>query len=142
MFFLFINKTIRLSNLKTRTAINAKMLGFVICVEAIVYLLLDILHDCTFKSKSVMSWSSRKKKEGIFCTVYFARRNFFNIRVLSQCIVYWIHFQNMHIFTYQKTLLHTLFCLFLKSCIFKSNKPIILEEFFINYWRSGSVTCL
>ena len=39
---------------------------------------------------------------------------FFNICVLSQCIVYWIHFQNVHTFTYQKTLLHTLFCLFLK----------------------------
>ena len=26
----------------------------------------------------------------------------------------WIHFQNIHTFTYQKTLLHTLFCLFLK----------------------------
>ena len=23
------------------------------------------------KSKTVMSWSSRKKKEGIFCTIYF-----------------------------------------------------------------------
>ena len=27
---------------------NAKILEFVICVEAIVYSLLDILHDCTF----------------------------------------------------------------------------------------------
>ena len=26
-----------------------------------------------------------------------------------------MHFQNIHTFTYQKTLLHTLFCLFLKS---------------------------
>ena len=29
--------------------------------------------------------------------------------------MYWIHFQNMSSFTYQKTLLHTLFRLFLKS---------------------------
>ena len=29
---------------------NAKMSGFVICAEAIVYLLLDILHDYTFIS--------------------------------------------------------------------------------------------
>ena len=28
---------------------NAKISGFVICVEAIVYLVLDNLHDCTFK---------------------------------------------------------------------------------------------
>ena len=62
-----------------------------------------------------MRWRSRKKKEGIFCTVYFVRRKFFNICVLSHCIVYWIQFQNMHSFTYQETLIHTLFCLFLKS---------------------------
>ena len=33
--------------------------------------------NCECKSKTVMSWSSRKKKECIFCNVYFARRNFF-----------------------------------------------------------------
>ena len=37
------------------------------------------------KSKIVMSWSSQKKKEDIFCTVYFAREIFC---VLSQCMVY------------------------------------------------------
>ena len=47
-FFLFINKTLRLDNLKTKTAMNAKVLVFVICVEAIKYLLLYNLHDCTF----------------------------------------------------------------------------------------------
>ena len=62
-----------------------------------------------------MSWSSRKKKDGIFCTVYFVRKFFFNICVLFRCVVYWIHFQNIHAFTYQKTLLSTLFCLFLES---------------------------
>ena len=49
-----------------------------------------------------MSWRSRKKKEDIFCTVYFFWRKFFNIYVLSQCIVYWIHFQSVHTFTYWK----------------------------------------
>ena len=62
-----------------------------------------------------MSWGSRKENEGSFCTVYFVLKKFFNICVLSQCILYWIHFQNTHTFTYQKTLLHALFCLFLKS---------------------------
>ena len=56
-----------------------------------------------------------RKKEGIFCTVYFVRRKFCNICVSSHCIVYWIKFQNIHSFTYQETLIHTLFCLFLKS---------------------------
>ena len=55
-----------------------------------------------------------KKRE--FCPVYSDLKGFFNIFVLSQCIVYWINFQNIHTFTYQKTLLlHTLFCLFFKS---------------------------
>ena len=37
-----------LNNLKTKTAMNAKISVFVICVEAIIYLLLYNLHDCTF----------------------------------------------------------------------------------------------
>ena len=45
----FLHKTVRLNNLKSRTAINAKISVFVICVEAIIYLLLYNLHDCTFK---------------------------------------------------------------------------------------------
>ena len=47
--FLFINKNLRLNNLKTKTAIDAKILVFVICVEAIIYLLLYNLHDCNFE---------------------------------------------------------------------------------------------
>ena len=62
-----------------------------------------------------MSWSSRRIKEGIFFTVYLSERNFFKICDLSQCIVYWIQFPNLHTFTYQKTLLHIHFRLFLKS---------------------------
>ena len=34
-------------------------------------LLLELLQELQIKSKTVMSWSSRKKKKGIFCTVYF-----------------------------------------------------------------------
>ena len=41
--------------------------------------------------------------------------NFFNICVLSQCILYWINFQNIYTLTYQNELLRTFFCLFLKS---------------------------
>ena len=48
MFFLFINKTWQLNNLKIRIAINAKISVFSICVEATIYLLYN-LHDCTFK---------------------------------------------------------------------------------------------
>ena len=48
--FYFINKTLRRNNLKTRTTMNAKISLFVICIEAIIYLLLYDLHDCTFKT--------------------------------------------------------------------------------------------
>ena len=49
LYFLFINKTLRLNNLKPRTAMDAKISVFVVGVEAIIYLLLYNLHDCTFK---------------------------------------------------------------------------------------------
>ena len=50
--------------------------------------------------------------------------NISNICVLSQCIVYWIHLQNIHTFTYQKTLVHKLLLLVFKNveslhCILK-----------------------
>ena len=63
--------------------------------------------NCKLKVKLWWDGACKRKKEGIFCTIYFVWRKFFNISVLSQCIVYWIHFQNIHTFTYQKTLLHT-----------------------------------
>ena len=42
--FLFINKTLRLNNLKTKTAMNAKISAF----EVIIYLILYNMHDCIF----------------------------------------------------------------------------------------------
>ena len=45
-----------------------------------------------------------------------------------QFIVYWLYFQNIQFFTYQKTLLQTLFCLFLKLLkVFSSSLKL---EFF------------
>ena len=48
--FFIINKSLQLNNLKIRAAMNAKTSDFVICIEAIIYLLLYNLHDCTFKN--------------------------------------------------------------------------------------------
>ena len=48
LLFLFINKILRLNNLKTETDINAKTWVFVIWFEVIIYLLLHNLHDCNF----------------------------------------------------------------------------------------------
>ena len=40
LYFLFINKTLRLNNLKTRATMNAEISVFVSYVEAVIYLLL------------------------------------------------------------------------------------------------------
>ena len=50
--FLFVNKSLPLNNFKTRTDINAKISVFIVCLEAIIYLLLYNLHDCTFNFDS------------------------------------------------------------------------------------------
>ena len=76
--------------------------------------------SCKNRKLKVKLWrvgarEKKKKNRAFFVPFIFSKGSFFNICVLSRCIVYWIHFQNEQIFTYQKTLLHTLFCLFLKS---------------------------
>ena len=58
---------------------------------------------------------TREKKGAFLVPFVLSEGNSFNICALSQCIVYWIMFRNIPTFTYQKTLFHTLFCLFLKS---------------------------
>ena len=50
--------------------------------------------ESQIKSKSVMSWSSRRKKEGIFLIFVLPEGFFLNMCVISKCTVYWIHFQN------------------------------------------------
>ena len=55
MSFLFVNKTLRLNNWKTRTTVSAKTSVFVICAEAIIYLLLHNLHGCSLKATHEMT---------------------------------------------------------------------------------------
>ena len=54
-----MNKTLRLNNLKTRTDMNAKTSVFVVCVEAIIYLLLNNLCGCTFKDPTCIHRSRK-----------------------------------------------------------------------------------
>ena len=49
-----------------------------------------------------------RKTRTIFCTVYFVIF-LYRLFVLFQYIEYWIHFQNIDTFAYQKTLFQTLF---------------------------------
>ena len=52
-----------------------------------------------------------KEKQEHFVTFILAEGNFFNICVLSQCIVYLIIFQKIYTFTYQKLyFIHFFFC--------------------------------
>ena len=70
----------------------------------------------TYKNPKVKVklWVRAREKKDIFYTVYFVRRKLFNICVLSQYIVYWIYFQNIHTFTYHKHYFIHFRCLFLK----------------------------
>ena len=78
-------------------------------------LVVQLIKELQIKSTSVMNWSSRKRKESIFCTIYFVRRKFF----LNLCFISIYSVLNtLSEYTYfymSKILLHTLFCLFLKS---------------------------
>ena len=69
-----------------------------------INVVLQLIQESRIKGKTGVSWSSRKKKEWIFCNVCLVWKIFF-ICILSQCIVYWIKFQNIYMFTYQQTLL-------------------------------------
>ena len=56
-----------------------------------------------------------KEKRGHFLYRLFCLRRIFLTFMFYLNVVFWIHFQNIHTFTYQKLVLHTLFGLFLKS---------------------------
>ena len=67
-----MNKTLWLSNLKTRTAMNAKTTVFAICVEVIIYWLFYNLHDCTFI---------------VFMSMRSLRRFFVNFEQITQLVL-------------------------------------------------------
>ena len=83
-----------------------------------------------------MSWSSKSEKEWIFCNFYFVRRKSYVTFVLSQCIVYWINVQSIHIFTYESTVLYTFFPLFLNFW-----KPIVYLREAWPEARDGRLIC-
>ena len=78
------------------------------------------------KLKVKLLWAGAREKERTYFLyrLFFLKEFFFKICVLSQCILYWIHFQNIHTITHQKTLLYTLLLLAFKiieglQCILK-----------------------
>ena len=60
------------------------------------------------KLKVKLWWvgARERKKRAFFVPFILSEGIFFNICVLSQCIVYWIHFQNTYIFPYFLHFLH------------------------------------
>ena len=84
-------------------------------LERRIYLYFSSYKSRKLKVKLWWAGARKRKKRAYFVPFNLSEGNMFNICVLPQCIVYWIHFQNIHTFTNQKTLLHTLFCMFLKS---------------------------
>ena len=61
------------------------------------------------KLKVKLWWvgARERQKRAFLYRFFLPKGNFFKICFLSQCIVYWTCFQNIHTFAYQKTLLHT-----------------------------------
>ena len=51
-------------------------------------LALQLIKESQIKSKTVMSWSSGRKKRRFFVPFIFTEERFFNISVLSECTVY------------------------------------------------------
>ena len=70
--------------------------------------------NCKLKVKLWWAETHKRKKRVFFVTFILTEGNFFNICVLSHCLVYWIYFKNINTFTYQKTLLHPLLLLVFK----------------------------
>ena len=76
-----------------------------------------VLQNKNRKLRVKLWWVGAREriKRAYFAPFISFEGTFLNICVLSQCIVYWIHFQNIHIFTYQKTYFIHFCCLLLKS---------------------------
>ena len=93
----------------------------------------SLYKNCKLKLKLCVGARERKNR-AFFIPFILSEDNFFKICVLSQCIVYSIHFENIHAFTYQKTLLHTL--LLLVSEIAESLQCIFISKRLLNFFKN------
>ena len=76
-------------------------------------LLLQLIQELQNKSKAVVSWSSLKKKRAFLYRLFCPEKIFLTL-CLSQCIVYWIHFQNIQYFYISKNITSYTFLLVVK----------------------------
>ena len=80
---IWLNKNINFNKMETESKMENPSHSF-----REINLVLQLIQKSQIKSKTAMSWSSRKKKEGIFVPFILSEGNFFKICDLSQCIVY------------------------------------------------------
>ena len=70
---------------------NAEILVFVICVEAIIYLLLYNLHDCTFNMVDYIykcsKWSVSSHKCALYSTMVSGLSDVFIVQFLRYSII-------------------------------------------------------
>ena len=85
-----------------------------------------------------MSWSSRKKKQDVFCTVYFVQRNFFNICIYLNVQRIEQTFRIYIVLHIKKHYFNTPFCLFLKL----SKAFSVSLEYFFREVLSYAKLCL
>ena len=93
------------------------------------------------KLKVKLWWvgARESEKRAFFVPFILSKGNFFKICTLSQCIAYWIHFQNVHTFTYQKSF-YTFLLVFqiieslhfiLKKIFFHISPPVAVSGWFL-----------
>ena len=70
--------------------------------------------NCKLKVKLCWVGARERRKRAIFVLHTLWEGNYVNIFVSTQCLAYWIHFQNIHTFVYQKAFLHILLLLVLR----------------------------
>ena len=70
--FIFLNKHINFNKSET----ESEMEKLKHCFRE-TNLVLQLIYEAEIENKTMMSWRSRKKNEGIFCNVYFVIRKFF-----------------------------------------------------------------
>ena len=81
--FFLLNKNINFNKNETESKIENPTHSF-----RETNLVLQLIEESQIKSKTIMSWSSQKKKESIFAQFILSEEKCLNICELSQCIVY------------------------------------------------------
>ena len=99
------------------------------------------------KLKVKLWWvgARKRKKRTLFVLLILSEGNFFKICVLSQWIDYWIHFQNLNTFTYQKTLLHIVLYEYihtLYNCYIHTIHTLLLCCLFLKSLKAFSVSLM